>query len=207
MRLIFKKFMSNLLLLMFSVALFSCTVAPIRTSTTARSLGEGKHQLGTSVIPALGLVYEYGIKNDLDLGVGIERQLGLVFQVFGKYSFYQKQDEGFSHAVLIGASKGVSFANSNAYFVGLMSSYRHKWIEPFVGMRYNYVRWKFSGLSTDDKDDLVDIPSTSDSFSYWQADIALNFLGEKFKTTIGYLYWFFPDGSVGLPALSFAYAF
>lgn len=189
------------------IFIVSCTVAPIRTSTTARTLGDGKHKIGTTVLPVLGLTYEYGLKDDFDIGIGIERQLGLMFYGFGKYSFYQKQDDGFSHSVLFGAGKGFSIAETSAYYVGLMSSYRYKWIEPFLSFRYNYIKWKFSGLSSNDKDDLITVPSTSDSFSYYQADFALNFNAEKFVTTLGIHMWIFPDGSSAFPSLSFAWNF
>lgn len=189
------------------VFLTSCTVAPVRTSTTARSLGAGNHKIGTTILPVLGLTYEYGLKENFDLGIGVERQLGLMLYAHGKYAFYQKQDDGFSHAILIGAGKGLSLVETTAYFLGLMTSYKYKWIEPFISIRYNKIKWKFSGLSSDDKDDLWTTPATSDSFNYYQADIAINLIANSFTTTLGYHLWLFPDGTADFPSLSFSWNF
>jgi hypothetical protein len=203
----------NSKLTLFSTALFisiisSCTVAPIRTSTTGKSLGQDNHQLSASIFPVFGAVYEYGATQNLDLGIGIENQVGYVGQFFAKYSFYNQPDGGFSHAALLGVSKGFSFAESKSIYSGLITSYLHKWFEPFVGVRYNRVSWKFSELNSGERDDLIFIPSQADTFYYWQADLGINFIADKFKTTIAYHMWYFDGGeNDGFPSISFAYAF
>lgn len=77
----------------------------------------------------------YGMTSDLDIGVQIELStLGL----FGKYSFINSSENGFSSAALF--SLGAT-ANGMYAYTGPVLSYKMDFFEPYFVGRYNYVHY------------------------------------------------------------------
>ena len=96
--------------------LAGCSVAPINTATTARTLGKDNNLL-TGSFPITGLKYERGVTDNLDLGLGIENQFGLLAHAFGKVNFINHQENGIS----VGSLFGVGFASigdSKSFYAG-----------------------------------------------------------------------------------------
>ncbi|MBT4760784.1 MAG: hypothetical protein HOO06_03715 [Bdellovibrionaceae bacterium] len=124
-----------LITLMFSYLSIGC-VGPLLSHNTGRSLGKGNHSLklmgmaGSGGYYAVG--YDYGVTENLDLGMKIE---SLSLGYHGKYSFYNNPT-GFSSAAAIGY--GSTFGGSY-YTADITGSYLvNKW-EPFTSLRYTSV--------------------------------------------------------------------
>ncbi len=127
------------LFLVFSLSVLSSCIAPLSSNFTGRSLGKGKIGLdgeadsGDAEYGALKLAY--GMTSNLDIGLQIEL---LTLGLFGKYSFINSADNGFSSAALFGS--GVT-ANGMYVYTGPVLSYKVNFFEPYFVGRYNYVHY------------------------------------------------------------------
>ena len=113
--------MSKLLVLIALITLAGCSVAPINTTTTARSLGKDKNQVTGNAI-ATGVQYARGITEKLDLNVGMESQFGLVLNAYAKYSFKNSAEKGFSFAGIGGAGYGSDLGHSKSLYTRIFLS-------------------------------------------------------------------------------------
>ncbi len=128
------------LFLGLSLSVLSGCVAPLSSNFTGRSLGKGKLGLDAGAIP-LGeeawcpaAKVAVGMTSNLDIGLHLEPfALGL----FGKYSFTNTIENGFSSAGLFGV--GLT-ANGMYAYTGPILSYKMDFVEPYFVGRYNYVR-------------------------------------------------------------------
>jgi len=138
------KFYRNASMLILLALLTSGCLAPLSNSFTARSLGKGKKGVGggmlvlvrqedSVVLPAFAVAV--GLSSDLDFGLQMESaSLG----VFGKYSFINNNERGFSLAGVLGA--GAVASGSYAY-AGPVLSYKSKAVESYFVGRFNYVHY------------------------------------------------------------------
>ncbi|MCJ7486940.1 MAG: hypothetical protein MUQ25_12355 [Candidatus Aminicenantes bacterium] len=138
------KFYRNASMVIMLALLASGCLAPLSNSFTARSLGKGKigldggisalvRQEGSVILPAFAIAV--GLSSDFDLGVQMESaSIGL----FGKYSFINNKERGFSLAGVLGA--GAVASGSYAY-AGPVLSYKSKAVEPYFVGRFNYVHY------------------------------------------------------------------
>ena len=186
----------------------------MQSGRSARSLGEDNWGIGAGISPTLSVEGGYGVSQDLDVGVLLEYQFGFVASVFTKYSFINR-DEGFSLAGYAGAFTGGSFATTRGFYAGPLLSYRRKWFEPYLLMRYTYVHWEAGDLSSDEQQDsFIDLVSWEDtSFNYLQTDLGINFWTSPTFAIVpsAKIFTFFgrnveTDTSV-IPGLSFTFLF
>jgi len=138
------KFFRNASMVILLAFLASGCLAPLSNSFTARSLGKGKIGLDggmlvnviqedSVVLPAFAIAV--GLSSDFDLGVQMESaSLG----VFGKYSFINNKERGFSLAGVLGAGAVASGSYADA---GPGLSYKSKAVEPYFVGRFNYVHY------------------------------------------------------------------
>jgi hypothetical protein len=178
----------------------------MNTATTARTLGIDQNLI-TASLPVTGVKYERGITENLDLGVGLESQIGYVLHAFGKYSFLNRKDNGFSLASFFGAGYGSGIERSKSVYVGPIFSYRKNSFELFASIRANYVSWNFAGLTAGNKDDLITIPSYKNHFFYGQSDLGMNFFNDNWTVTLGAKILMFPRSSAATPFGDIAYKF
>jgi hypothetical protein len=189
------------------IAIFAgCSVAPMNTATTARTLGTDNNQV-TGSFPVVGVKYERGINDRFDLGVGLESQMGTVAHVFGKYSIENKGEKGVSSAAIFGAGYGTGAGDSKSAYLGPIVSYRDDVFEVFGVYKISYVHWDFAGLSSDDKDDLISVPSSESNFVYHEMDFGISIVQEKWLATVGGKVFFFPDSTSSTPFVDVAYKF
>ena len=183
------------LFILFCVSLLSsCSLAPFNTVKTARTLGDGNWEIDTGFSPALYFTTSRGFSDDFDAGVMVERQFFPVFGLFGKYSFLNKKDDEFSASVYGGGFLGVDVVESSGFFLGPVLSYKASWFEPYIVIKYNWVKWKGQDLNGDEKDDLfVDLFRFDDiEFSYMQYVLGFNFwCTEGFALNINAKYFSF----------------
>lgn len=199
--------MKSSMMLVSLLAIFAgCSVAPMNTATTARTLGADQNQF-TGSFPIFGLKYERGINDSFDVGAGIENQMGAVFHAFGKYNFENKGEKGLSTAAIFGAGYGDGIGKSKSAYLGPIVSYRDNSFEAFATYKLNAVRWDYAGLSSDDKDDLISIPSVKESFVYHEVDFGISLVEEKWMATVGGKIFFFPEGTSSTPFLDVGYKF
>jgi hypothetical protein len=125
-------------LITFSLFVLSGCVAPFSSNFTGRSLGKGKRELeivrGTGEMGGLGgLKFTYGMTSNFDIGLQIEPySIGL----FGKQSFINSTENGFSSAALFGLG---GTGNGLYLYTGPVLSYEINFFEPYFVGRYNYV--------------------------------------------------------------------
>jgi hypothetical protein len=127
--------------LIFSLLVLSGCVAPLSSNFTGRSLGKGKIELdgvsglGEEVESWGGFKLAYGMTSNLDIGLQIELvTLGL----FGKYSFINSIENGFSSAALFGLG---ATGNGMYVYTGPVLSYKMNFFEPYIVGRFNYVHY------------------------------------------------------------------
>ncbi|MCB0377760.1 MAG: hypothetical protein KDD33_04645 [Bdellovibrionales bacterium] len=168
-----KKFFACFILLSFTTG---CALAPMTTTKNGRTVGKGKWEIDGNVLPAVGLSVSRGLTDNFDAGILIERNFGMVYSAWGKYSFIN-QAQGWSLAAYGGAFYGSGFGNSDGFFLGPVTSYRKNWFEVYLSARYSYVTWRAGSLTTDEQDDSIfDFVSWNDiTFNYVQADLGFNF--------------------------------
>lgn len=207
--------MKLIISLLIPIFMSGCAVAPLLTQKSGRSLGKNNWVTELSVLPSLGASLNYGVTEDLDIGVLIESQLGTVYSLYGKYSFVNNEKK-WSVALGGGAFMGVGFGESSGFFLGPIVSYKADSVEPYLNLRYNYVSWKPGILTSDEQSDsLIKLSDwLSDiNFSYVQADFGINFwVSEKFAITPNGKAWIFFDDEVSttsgiIPGISFLIKF
>jgi hypothetical protein len=193
------------LFFVFSLLVLSGCVAPLSSNFTGRSLGKGKIGLdvGGAIpsgeetwLPALKVAK--GITPDLDIGVQIELS---TLGIFGKYSFINSTENGFSSAALF--SLGAHTKGMYAY-TGLVLSYKMDFFEPYFVGRYNYVRYNEEIRGIWFGETIVEVGN----YSYFQSTfggilwitrkVGLNFEFSTFSGTIGWLEFEDPIFMVGL---------
>jgi hypothetical protein len=125
-----------------SLILASSCLAPLSNNFTGRSLGQGKVGLeggavtAGSVLPVFKL--SVGLSRDFDLGLQYDSfSIGL----FGKYSFMNNQESGFS---LAGVAGGGATVGGGYAFAGPALSFKLGAFEPYAVGRYNFVSYKES---------------------------------------------------------------
>jgi len=162
---------SKLLLLIFVITLSSCSLAPVVSEKTARSLGGGNWETNVGLSPALNLTVGRGFGDNFDLHVSVESQIVSLVDVGAKYAILNNR-EGLSLAVFGGAFSDV--ANSSGYYAGPILSYKSGWFELYTLSKYNNVTWK-ADESTENDDSVFDFKLTEDqTFNYWQAVVGMN---------------------------------
>lgn len=161
-------------------SLAGCAVAPLNSTTTARSMGKDANQININVLVP-GIMYERGLSENFDMGAGVEFQSVLLLNVFGKYAFINNLEGGFSLAGLGGVGAG---DGTKSVYAGPILSYRHKWFETFLVARYNYVDWKYEVSSHDDSDLLSFFPKTG-HLGYSQFDVGMSIIGETTSLSLG----------------------
>jgi len=179
------KFHRNASTVILLALLASGCRAPLSNSFTARSLGKGKIGLDAGVLnvgDALGPVVKVaiGLSSDLDLGIQIE-SLGI--GVFGKYSFVNNKERGFSLAGVLGV--GAAVAGSYAYG-GPVLSYKAKSFEPYIVGRFNYVHYGESEVTFKD--------------AHWWDAGTYTYL----QFTLGSIFWLTPSIGLNIEGSAFA---
>lgn len=109
----------------------ACAVGPLVQHETARSVGEGSHDLVGGYGQA-GIVakWNYGITENFDFGMQYE---SLSFGVRAKYAIVNGKSGGFSLAGAVGA--GSSIGGNHMYF-DIMTSYLAGTFEPYATARF-----------------------------------------------------------------------
>jgi len=183
------KFYRNASMVILLALLASGCLAPLSNSFTARSLGTGKigldggmsvlvRQEDSFVLPAFAIAL--GVSSDFDLGVQMESaSLG----VFGKYSFINSKERGFSLAGVLGA--GAVASGSYAY-AGPVLSYKSKAVEPYFVGRFNYVHYGESENVLDmEPGTYTYVQFTLGSVFWLTPSIGLNIEGSAFAGNLG----------------------
>ena len=191
-------------ILFFLLLSTSCSIAPLKTPKTARALGKGHWEMDLGALPSSFSAYR-GFSENLDIGLTLEEQLGVVVELSGKYAFLNRE-EGSSLAIFGGVFSGSALYGDNRGFrVGGLWSYKRKWWELYLVSTYNSGRWKAGKpLDADEKDDLL-IDFFYDyegrrNYSYIQSSLGSNFwFTKKFALSINttFLFNFESDGSDG----------
>lgn len=178
------------LFLVFSLLVLSGCVAPLSSNFTGRSLGKGKIgldgealALGEARWPALKLAY--GMTSNLDIGLQIEL---LALGLFGKYSFINTIENGFSSAALFGLGATV---NGMYVYTGPVLSYKMNFFEPYFVGRYNYVHYSETediwGGDTIEAGNYSYFQLTFGSILWITRKVGLNFELSTFSGTTGLL--------------------
>lgn len=140
----------TLFTLTLSVFFISCAMAPLTTPKTARSLGEGNWEIDLGATPSY-LSVNRGFSENLDMGLTVENQLGLVFELSGKSAFINRSEEGYSLALFGGVFTGDTLGgNSSEFRLGPVLSYKSGWWEPYLVLTYNLGQWEWEGLTKDE---------------------------------------------------------
>ncbi|MEO0336976.1 MAG: hypothetical protein AAF202_11305 [Pseudomonadota bacterium] len=208
-------FNSLFCILFLSAFVSGCAVAPFMTPKSGQSLGKGNWQVDASVLPVPGAMVSAGITENLDAGAIYEVQFGSVISAFGKYSFVNNKT-GWATSLYAGAFTGASVGTTNGYYVGPVISYKTKSVEPYLSVRYSYVRWDLDGATDDEVDDSIlelDTLDTEITFGYIQTDFGVSFWVNKgFGINVhGKLWTVFDDkvevSSSVMPGVSFLFNF
>jgi hypothetical protein len=145
------KFHRNASMVILIALLASGCLAPLSNNFTARSLGTGKIGLDGGVlsvggdigaIPAFKIAV--GLASDFDLGIQYD---SASIGVFGKYSFINNKEQGFSLAAVLGAG---AVGDGFYAYGGPVLSYKGKSFEPYFAGRFNYVHYGESEDAFDD---------------------------------------------------------
>ena len=164
------RFKGFLLFIIFFVVQ-GCSLAPIVSEKTARTLGSGNWEINTGLSPAYNAWLGRGITENFDLNLAVESQIGTVFSFGGKFSFLQNP-EGLSISAMGGFFTGT---NSTGYYAGPIVSHKNGWVELYGLAKYNNVSWEATSDTADD-DVLFDFSlSQSVDFNYWVAVLGANF--------------------------------
>jgi hypothetical protein len=137
--------LAKVLLLTNLVLACSC-LAPLSNNFTGRSLGQGKVGLEAGVVAAGSALPVFklsvGLSRDFDLGLQYDSfSLGL----FGKYSFLNNQESGFSLAGVAGG--GITVSGGYVY-AGPVLSCKLGTLEPYFVGRFNFVSYGKSSSSS-----------------------------------------------------------
>ena len=149
----------------------SCSLAPIVSEKTARTLGSGNWELNGGASPAYNAWVGRGVSDNLDLNFSVESQIGTVFSLGAKYAFAQG-NEGLSFSLMGGAFYG---ANSTGYYAGPVVSVKNGWFEVYGLAKYNQVSWDGTSETTDEDTIFNFSLDQSVDFNYWMGVAGLNF--------------------------------
>ena len=123
--------MKNFGFLVMLALVSGCAVGPLVQHETARSVGDGKHELiggyGQAGIAARG---NYGITENFDFG---KQHESLSLGARGKYSIINGKSGGFSLAGAFGAGSSVG---GNHMYLDVMTSYLAGTFEPYATARF-----------------------------------------------------------------------
>ena len=163
-------------LLLVTTLLASCSLAPVVSEKTARTLGDGNWELNSGLSPAANIFLGRGFGDHFDLHVSYENQLASLLEVGGKFALTQAK-KGFSFAVFGGGFMGGG--NSSGYYAGPILSIKHGWFELYTLGKYNKVNWKADESANDD-DSIFNFSLGEDvEFDYWMAVVGVNFWFSK----------------------------
>jgi hypothetical protein len=133
--------MKRILILSFLAS--ACSLAPLQSGETGRSLGEKHAHLdagATGVSGSNGIAvnakFAYGISQNFDVGIQYDF-IGM--GILAKYSLINHQDKGFSLATLGGAGTDIFGFGSSYIYIGPAVSYLMDWWEPYIVARFNQV--------------------------------------------------------------------
>jgi len=183
------KFYRNASMVILLALLASGCLAPLSNSFTAMSLGTGKIEFDGGMVALVGqedsvvlpaFAITLGVSSDFDLGLQLESSsLG----VFGKYSFINSKERGFSLAGVLGA--GAVASGSYAY-AGPVLSYKSKAVEPYFVGRFNYVHYGESESCLDmEPGTYTYLQFTLGSVFWLTPSIGLNVEGSAFAGNLG----------------------
>ena len=194
----------NKFLLPLILIFTSCSFAPLTSTKTARSLGEGKWEVSTGFSPALNVNVGKGITEKVDAGIIVEQQFSPVVALWGKYSFSTSAEDS-AFAAYGGVFKGSGTSDSSGFFFGPVASYKKKWFEIYFLPVFNYVKWEAGSLTLEDQDDSFfdEINWQSSSLKYMQYTLGVNFwFTEGFALNISGKTWSFFDDNVKSEGIS-----
>ena len=168
--------MKNTLLLSILVfSIVSCSFAPFNSAKTARSLGKDKWGVDAGLSAAPYISISQGMSENFDLWASGELQFGTVLALGGKYAFRNNID-GLSIAGEGALFYAFDAANSRGYYLGPIISYKAGWFEPYISARYNWVKWDFAELTSEEQDDIFfDFFVFEQDFDYFQGTVGFNF--------------------------------
>ena len=210
-----KRALTATALLFIVLGLSACAVAPFTTPKSGHSLGKGNWQVDASVLPVPGALVAAGVTDDFDAGVLYEVQFGSVISAFGKYSLVNNRT-GWATSLYAGAFTAASVGTTNGYYVGPVISYKTKTVEPYISIRYSWVKWDLDGATEDDVADSIITIDTFEpeiTFAYVQTDFGFNFwVKESFGVNVhGKLWTVFDDNiavsSTVMPGVAFLFNF
>lgn len=164
--------------LLFLFTLASCSIAPLSGPQSAKTLGEGNWEVNSGFTYLPYVAVNRGITENLDLGATVEMQAFGLAAVNAKYSVYNNGEEGVAAAVAAGGFHALDTVNTKGFYVGPVLSYKSSWFEPYLAVRYNWLRWKAYESDSDDRDDFIFefLKYTSDmDVAYMQYTIGFNF--------------------------------
>ena len=157
-----------------------CSFAPLHSSKTASTVGDGEH--GIFFGAPYGIDYNYGLSENLDIGLAVEQQFQPVYSTYLKYSL-KNDPKGHSFALIGGAFKGNGDENSfgddteisGGYF-GAVYSKRLRKVEFNLSARYNRVKWENQGVDANNNDYMdIFFDNLSDTeFDYYQLNPGIN---------------------------------
>ncbi len=199
-----KQMIFGLLLL----ALSACSIAPINSPHSAKSLGKGNQEIAATPLSAPRLSYAAGVTDNFDLEASLEIQTGIQAALWGKYSFINQKDDGFALAGLVGGFVTADATESKGLSAGPILSWKKSWFEIYTITRFNYVKWEKTEWDNDN--DIFDIETPEYDFTYLQSTLGFNFwFTPKFALNINgtIFYGSVFEGSAILPALEFIWKF
>lgn len=133
--------MLRIVLICFSVFLASCSFAPLTSTNSGRSVGEGNIETHFSILPVQSVQVAYGVTDNLDIGGIVEYGvLSLSLEAWLKYALVN-QEQGHGLSLLAGAFKSGSVVNSSGYYVGAIYSYKFEDFEPYLKFKISDVSW------------------------------------------------------------------
>jgi hypothetical protein len=192
-----------------------CAVAPFMTPKSGHSIGKGNWQVDASVLPVPGAMVAAGVTEDLDAGLIYEVQFGSVISLFGKYSLFNNKS-GWATSLYAGAFTAASVGSTNGYYVGPIVSYKNETFEPYLSIRYSWVKWDLDDVTEDQvEDSIIEIDEffPEITFAYIQTDFGINFWVRKDLgiNVHGKLWTVFDDNvsvtSTVMPGVSFLFNF
>lgn len=171
----------NLTLLLTSITLVACSIAPLNTPTTAKTLGQN-HSSFNANLP-LGVSIAYGLSDNTDIEGSLELQfLQIVNSVAVKQALYSNEKLFLSAFGGFFYSKS-EYYKSEGYFLGpIMSFPLATTAELYLSAKYNQVNW--TGLNPDEVNDTdllftVFKDGNNTHFEYTQWDLGLRFKASK----------------------------
>tara|TARA_B100000925_G_scaffold262107_1_gene219226 strand:+ start:14291 stop:14893 length:603 start_codon:yes stop_codon:yes gene_type:complete len=171
----------------------ACSLAPVVSEKTARTLGDGNWETNVGMSPAVSVTVGRGFGESLDLHFSYESQIVPIVEVGGKFSIIQN-NEGLSFSLFGGGF--TDGGSSSGYYAGPVVSFKKNWIEFYGLAKYNNVTWE-ADASTDDDDSVFNFNlSINQNFDYWLAVAGVNFwFNEGFGLNINGKRFFIDDAS------------